>query len=77
MNGSCKTEIILKKLKKLESVGGAPIILSAAAARRQIFIGGGGAEEIPAAAARPARLGPLEKSKKGKKFLPGKKLKTW
>jgi hypothetical protein len=47
----------LKKLKKLESVGGAPIILSAAAARRQIFISGGGAEEIPAA--RPARLGPL------------------
>jgi hypothetical protein len=47
--------------KKLKSVGGAPIILSAAAAaaRRQIFIGGGGAEEIPAAAARPARLGPL------------------
>ena len=61
MNGSCKTEIILKKAEKLESVGGAPIILSAAAAaaRRQIFIGGGGAEEIPAAAARPARLGPL------------------
>jgi len=29
----------MKRLKKLDSVGGAPIILSAAAARRQIFIG--------------------------------------